>query len=134
MTLQQDLSAIWERIVREGQIRNRVTDADGRVIECGLRLEADGPSQYASDISTGIDIAAGVHERSIDGCEFTIQWNQYRSLKPQVRILGLGRQPETSADVSHCFFACQDPAHSLSLLNRDILLQLSGPNLKWAAF
>jgi hypothetical protein len=134
MTFQQDLSEIWARTIKDGQIRGQVTDTNGRVIECGLRMKDGAPQHYAIDIATGVEIGAGVQERAIDGSPFRIQWNRFRSLKPRVRPLGTGRQPDISADVSDCFFACQNPSHPLSLLCRDPLIHASAPNSRWAVF
>jgi len=62
-----------------------------------------------------------------------VLWNQFRALKPQVRPAGLGRQADYPPGVNECFFACQNPAHPLSLLRRDRLVHISLPNEPWAA-
>src|SRR5947209_13916315 len=107
MGMRQDLSTIWEHIVGAGQIRSQFVGLEGRHIESGIRMTAEGPEHYAVDIKSGTEIGAGVMERTLEGSTFVLQLNQYRALKPRSDILGLGRQPDCSADVKDCFFACQ---------------------------
>lgn len=133
MGVQLDLSTIWRHIVRAGQIRNQFAGGNGRRIESGIRMSADGPEHYAMDVESGVEIGAGVMERVLDGSGFSLLLNQYRALKPKAVTLGLGRQPDSSADVKECFFACQDPANPLSLLRRDIHIQTRFSNYQWAA-
>ncbi len=133
MKLQQDLSAIWRDIVQAGQVRSQFVDSNGRRLECGLRMGGDGPEHYALDIDSGAVIRSGVSERQLEGSSFRLQLNQYRALKPKPATLGLGRQADSSADAADCLFACQDPANALSLLRREIHIQVKFVHHHWAA-
>jgi diadenosine tetraphosphate (Ap4A) HIT family hydrolase len=133
MTIQVDLTEVWAKTVRAGHICNRFRDWHGRQVEVGVRLGDRGPEQYAFDTEKGTEIGAAVIEREIDDTGLSVQWNQFRALKPQVRPAGLGRQADYPPGVNDCFFACQNPAHPLSLLRRDRLVHLSLPNEQWAA-
>ncbi len=133
MTMELDLSSIWERIVSAGAIRNRFTGIDGRVVECGVRMTAGGPQHYAIDIESGKEIGQGVVERPFGQSGFTLRWNPYRALKPKVRELPLGKQQDISPDVSQCFFACRDAANPLSLLRRNSAARVTFNNFEWTA-
>jgi diadenosine tetraphosphate (Ap4A) HIT family hydrolase len=133
MQVHQDLSAIWRHIVSSGQIRNEFIGASGHRIESGLRMSAHGPEHYAVDVESGTEILVGVSERLLEGSDFILQLNPYRSLKPKPETLGLGRQADSSGDVKDCFFACQQPANPLSLLRRDIHIQTRFANYQWVA-
>lgn len=128
-----DLSQLWEKIVRDGQIRSRFAGLSMRQIESGIRMTADGPEHYAIDREDGSEIGAGVMERRLEGSTFTLQFNPYRSLKPKAETLGLGRQPDASSDVKDCLFACQEATNPLSLLRRDVHLRVELPSYQWAA-
>ncbi len=133
MALLQDLSSIWENLVRKGEIKNRFTGPDGRWIESGIRMGGEGPEHYAIDSVSGEDIRAGLLERPVGPAGFVLQLNQYRALKPRAKMLGLGRQLPYSPDVNDCFFACQDPANPLSLLQRNVPVRTMLRNYQWAA-
>jgi hypothetical protein len=133
MTLELDLSAVWQRTIEYGQIRSQFTDSNGRLLEVGIRISDNGPQHYAKDVSTTTDIHAGVFERPLDGSHLLIQWNQYRSLKPRLHVPRPGRQPDYSPDVNDCYFACQDPTNPLTLLRRNILLHATFQNYQWVA-
>jgi hypothetical protein len=133
MTIALDLSATWEHTVGAGKIRNQFKGANGNRIESGVRMAAGGPQHYAIDLETGHEIAAAVLERPIGPSGFVLLLNEFRSLKPRAPMLGLGRQRDYSAEVSDCFFACQDPSNPLSILRRHAPLRTALPNLQWAA-
>lgn len=133
MTLEQDLTAIWERLVSEGQIRNQFAGPGGRWLESGIRMSVEGPEHYATDIASGEDVRAGLLQRALGPAGFVLQLNQYRALKPRAKLLGLGRQRPYPADVNDCLFACQDPANPLSLLQREISVRTTLKNYQWAA-
>jgi hypothetical protein len=138
MAIEQDLSAIWEHMVRAGQIRNRFAGANGEQIESGIRMTAEGPQQYALHVETGLDMQAGVVERPLGRYDLTIQWNVYRALKPQfqkpqLHAHGLRQQRVYSPEVKECLFACEDAANPLSLLQRHFPLLTTLENFQWAA-
>jgi hypothetical protein len=134
MGIEQDLSAIWENMVRAGQIRNRFAGANGEQIESGIRMTAEGPQQYALHVDTGLDIQAGVVERALGRYDLTIQWNVYRALKPQFQKPRLHAQQRVySPEVNECLFACQDAANPLSLLQRPSPFRTTLKNFQWAA-
>ncbi len=133
MTISQDLTAAWMQAVRAGQISNRFNDWQGRSVEVGIRIGTNGPEHYALDLKNGTEIGAEVVERGIEGTTLSVQWNQVRGLKPQVRPKGLGRQADYSPGAKECFFACQDSSNPLSLLRRKTSVHLSLPNYQWAA-
>ena len=133
MIIRQDLAAAWKQAVRAGQISNRFKDWQGRSVEVGIRIGVNGPEHYALDLKKGTEIGAEVVQRDIEGATLSVQWNQFRALKPQVRPKGLGRQTDYPPDAKECFFACQDPSNPLSLLRRRTSVHLSLPNYQWAA-
>ena len=134
MFIQQDLSRLWRDTVANGSIANRFSGSDGRPVEIGLRLVGDRIEHYAKHVDTGELIGARIEERLLSGSDFSIEWNQYRALKPHIRVRKPGPQPDISPDVASCHFACQDPEHPLSVLKREPLLQLALPRAKWVAF
>jgi hypothetical protein len=135
MAIEQDLSTIWEYMVRAGQIRNRFVGANGEQIESGIRMTEEGPQQYALHVETGQDIRAGVMERPLGRYDLTLQWNVYRALKPQFQkpLLDTKQQRVYSPEVNECLFACQDPGHPLSLLQRHSPFRTTLKNFQWAA-
>jgi hypothetical protein len=125
-------------MIRAGQIRNRFTGVNGEQIESGIRMTAEGPQQYALHVETGRDIQTGVVERSLGRYGLRLQWNVYRALKPQfqkpqLHTHGASQERVYSPEVEECLFACQDPAHPLSLLQRHSPFQTTLKNFQWAA-
>lgn len=131
--MEQDLSTVWERLVQAGQIQNRFNGSNGELIESGVRMTAEGPQQYAIDCDTQREIEAAIVERPIGDAGFVLQWNKFRSLKPHLPRLGLGRQRDYPADVSECLFACQDRSKALSILRRSLSLITTLRHCQWAA-
>ena len=109
MAVVQDLSAIWEHIVRAGQIRNKFTGLNGEQFESGIRMTPDGPQHYVINVETNREVGLGVLERPLEGSDFLLQLNPYRSLKPHVRALGLGRQRDYSPGVADCSLPARIP-------------------------
>ena len=133
MTIRQDLTAAWRQAVRAGQISNRFRDWQDRSVEVGIRIGANGPEHYALDLKNGTEIGAEVVQRDIEGTTLSVQWNQFRGLKPQVRPKGLGRQADYPPGAKECLFACQDSSNPLSLLRRRTSVHLSLPHYQWGA-
>lgn len=130
----QDLSALWEKAIKDGKIAIRFTDHSGRSIESGLRIEGDSIEYYVKELGSGHDLDAQVEEDFIYGSKSIIQINQPRALKPQSRLPNSGPQPDISPDVRDCRFFCQNPGNPLSLLARDAVFRASLPNSEWLAF
>lgn len=133
MTLEQDLSGIWECMASNGQIRNRFKDLNGEQLEAGIRMTEEGPRHYAINVETNEERGWRVVERPLESSDFILQWNPYRALKPQGNVIGLARRPAYSPDAADCLFGCQDSSDPLSLLQRHAPIQTTLCNFQWAA-
>ena len=133
MTVELDLSAIWEHMARRGQLRNQFHGPNGEKIEAGIRFAGTGLEHYAINVETGCALFACLKERPLEPSPFTLQLNQYRSIKPQARTIHSKKRRDHSPDVAKCIFACQDSSNSLSLLQRHAPIQTTLPNFQWAA-
>lgn len=133
MTVELDLSAIWEHMARRGQLRNQFHGPNGEKIEAGIRFAGTGLEHYAINVETGCALFACLKERPLEPSQFTLQLNQYRSIKPQARTIHSKKRRDHSPDVAKCIFACQDSSNSLSLLQRHAPIQTTLPNFQWAA-
>jgi hypothetical protein len=134
MSITQNLSDAWRKVVQSHKIVN-VFDADhGNKIEFGIAERNGELVFYARKDSTGEPITATVEERTLDGSGFRLQYNEYRALKPGGKILHPGRQPDISADVKQCRFYCQNPSHNLSLLNREPIAFATLNHWCWIAY
>lgn len=126
-----DLTAVWNKLVALGLVKNVFEDKLGRRLEAGVRSSPNGPELYAIDLATGTDICEPPRLKQLDnGTE--LQFTPTANLKPRIPPSGFGRQT-LPASAAECKLACQNPEHPLSVRKRDFLLQVSLPNSEWRA-
>ncbi len=141
--LSDQLYKAWNQAVAADKLINQFEasedDPDGQwqrgdAIAFGVKKEGDRHTYYAQNLTQSREIQGAVEEKQIDNIGFICQFNGYRALRPGGHRRSLGRQPDISPDPQRCRFFCQDSSHSLSLLTRKPLLQVSLQHFTWNAY
>ncbi|MGD1863498.1 MAG: hypothetical protein ACFB0D_02980 [Phormidesmis sp.] len=141
--LTSTLYKAWKQAVLNESVINQFeapqTDSFGRwnkgdQIIYGVRYQNEQFTYYARNLTQSFDIEGATEEKRVGDTGYLCRLNSYRALRPGAGNRPLGRQPDISADASHCRFHCQDAAHPLSLLRRDPLLSVPLTHFTWNAY
>jgi len=146
LTPSRKIIAAWNDAVAAGKLQNFLVapaeDTKGRWrqgdrIRFGLRVAmevADAPEFFAVNESLGREISLATRRQVLSEIGFECRFSEYRLLKPGGNLRRLGRLPDISDAADQCRFHCENPAHALSLLNREPLATARFNGGRWNAY